>query len=96
MTAPDPARPDRGNGRPEYLPPRVPLKERPDARVTGEAHWSAGDVARGTGVALATIIAIATTAVLIASLRRPDEDMALPGGLWLLVLQTGVLAGAAW
>ena len=96
MTAPDPYRPDPGNERPEYLPHRVPQNERPDDRVTGEARWSAGDVARATAVALATIIAIAAGAVLIASLRRPDEDVALPGGLWLLAIQTGVLAGAAW
>ncbi len=93
MTAPDP-----GNGHPEYLPHRVPRKEkeRPDARVAGETRWSVGDVARATLVTLATIIAIAAAAVLIASLRRPDEDVALPGGLWLLAIQTGVMAGAAW
>ncbi|NQU96518.1 MAG: CPBP family intramembrane metalloprotease [Chloroflexi bacterium] len=96
MTAPDPSRPDPGNGRPEYLPRRAPQEEPPDARVTGEARWSTGDVARAAAVALATIIAMAGAAVLIASLRRPDEDIALPGGLWLLAIQTGVLAGAAW
>ena len=92
MTPPEDLRP----GRPEVFPERMPGERRPVTHASGEASWSAGDVARGIAVAIAAIIAVAAAVLLFTSLHRPDEELRLPGGLWLLALQTGLLALAAW
>ena len=61
-----------------------------------QAPWSAGDVARATALTVATIFAIGAAVVLFALVRRPDEELRLAGGIWLLALQTAILAGGAW
>jgi len=57
--------------------------------------WSAGDVGRATAVAIAATAALVVGVFLYEMLRHPDEELQVPGQLWLLVLQTGILAGAA-
>ena len=96
MTGPDPTRPDAQQRGSRPHPDPEPHGEWPGARPPGATPWSLGDVARATTVALVVILAIAAGAVLLASARQPGEDLTLPGGIWLLALQTGVLAGAAW
>jgi len=74
----------------------MPQDPGPGGHSTGKAPWSAGDVVRATVVALAAIIAVVAATILFALARRPDEELRVPGGLWLLALQTGLLVGAAW
>ena len=104
MTGPDPAPQDperrmqrdegpRNSGTFPYRPSR---QEGPRTHAAGTALWSAGDVARATALALAAIAAVVAAVVLFTLMSRPDEDLSVPGGLWLLALQTGILAGAAW
>ena len=83
----------RGFGDLLYRPPQ---KEKPGTPATGKAPWSAGDVVRGTAVAVAAVIAVAAAVILFTLARCPDDGLSVAGGLWLLALQTGILAGAAW
>jgi len=104
MTGPDPTPQDPGRRtqrnegpRDSHTFPYPPSREKgPGTHATGTAPWSAGDVARGTALAIAAIVAVVAAVVLFTLVRRSDEELSVPGGLWLLALQTGILAGAAW
>ena len=96
MTSPDRTPQGPGTRDPEAGPGRAVREEgsRTHARVV--VPWSAGDVAGATALAIAAIVALAAAVLLFTFVRRPDEELGVPGGLWLLAVQTGILAGGAW
>jgi len=76
--------------------PDPPPAATPDEDPGLKVPWSGGDIVRALVLTICAVGLVLLVSTLVLNGDRAEDEVLLPGALWLLAIQTGVLAGSAW